>query len=181
MIALFLDLILPLHKPHGFNCLSNCGELHGDVMVNSRHWDLYDFVQCFAIVKRSPHIARHMATLVQGSYVPSPVGVASSTDCQSALDRTELDDLIDELLRDVDEYRRLQSPRRPRSRGSSCLAAGGERSRSGSACSRSEDLRIDVDNEVDVESTQMLTSGGSSPVGFVNDVYSGNARRKAGF
>ena len=112
-----------------------------------------------------------MAALVQGSYVPPPGG--ANADCQSALDRTELDDLIDELLRDVDEYRRQQSPRRPRSRGSSsCSAPGGERSRSGSACSRSEDLRIDVDNEEDVEPTQMLTSGGSSPVGFVNDVYS---------
>jgi len=103
-----------------------------------------------------------------------------------ALDRTELDDLIDELLRDVDDYRR-QSPKRPRSRGSA-----GDRSRSGSACDRNESrpahgdpsttafgsahqssidsLQIDIDPDQEIGSMEM--SGGSSPVSSYSDTYS---------
>ena len=119
-----------------------------------------------------------MATTIHGAYV-SPVA-----ERRAALDRTELDDLIDELLRDVDEYRR-QSPRRPRSRGST-----GDRSRSGSACSRGESrgggacddattgtsqnsaavstgLQLDIKTDEDVG----LMTPGSSSAGSFNDSY----------
>lgn len=124
-----------------------------------------------------------MATVIHGAAYVSPVA-----ERRSALDRSELDDLIEELLRDVDEYRR-QSPRRPRSRGST-----GDRSRSGSACSRSDSrpaplndstsgtiqnssassaLQIDIEiDQRDAAGYALLSAGSSPGASSVGDNYS---------